>query len=116
LNADLGDEQYDFVFIGNLLHHFDAEANRTLVARIARALRPGGVFAAFEVLRPPRPQAAGQMEVLADLYFAVTSKSGTWSAPEIADWQSAAGLEPRRAARMLTAPGFGLQAARKPRS
>ena len=115
VTADLGTNAFDFVFIGNLLHHFDAETNRDLTRRITRALRPGGVFAAFEVLRPRVPQAVGQMEILADLFFAVTSKSGTWSAEEIAGWQRDAGLVPQRARRMLTAPGFGLQAARKPR-
>jgi hypothetical protein len=46
----------------------------------------------------------------------VTSRSGTWSPEEMADWQRAAGLVPRKAIKILTSTGLGLQAARKPDS
>lgn len=114
LTADFGTEAFDVVLIANLMHHFDEEANRELVRRVARALRPGGVVAIGEVIRPERPGAGGQTGALTDLYFAVTSESGTWSFAELAGWQRAAGLHPRRPIRLLTAPGGGLQMAVKP--
>lgn len=114
LTADFGTETFDVVLIANLMHHFDEEANRALVRRVARALRPGGVLAIGEVIRPARPGAGGQTGALTDLYFAVTSESGTWSFAELAGWQRAAGLHPRRPIRLLTAPGGGLQMAVKP--
>lgn len=113
-SADLGVDAYDLIFVANLVHHFDDEQNRDLVRRAARALRPGGMLVLGEVIRPETPGAGGQVGALTDLYFAVTSEAGTWSFAEMADWQRAAGLRPRRPIRLVTAPGGGLQAARKP--
>jgi len=113
LSADLGENCWDFVFTSQLLHHFDEETNQHLVRRIARALAPGGVFAVLEVLRPSSPNAAGQLGALLDLFFAVTSTSGSWSAKELADWQSLAGLTPKKPIRLLTMPGAAIQAAVK---
>ena len=39
LTDNLGNEEYDLIFIGNLLHHFDGKASRDLVNRSAHALR-----------------------------------------------------------------------------
>jgi len=114
LTDDLGEEVYDLVLIANLVHHFDDATNRGLVRRAARALRPGGVLVIGEVIRPSTPGRGGQIGALTDLYFAVTSESGTWSFKEMAAWQRAAGLVPRRPLRLFTGPGAGLQIARKP--
>jgi SAM-dependent methyltransferase len=115
LTTDLGVETYDLVLIANLAHHFSAGANRALVRRIARALRPGGALVFAEVMRPRTPGDAGQAGALADLYFALTSESGAWSFEEMAAWQREAGLIPRKPMRLLTAPGGGLQIATRPR-
>lgn len=115
LTTDLGVETYDLVLIANLAHHFSAGANRALVRRIARALRPGGVLVFAEVMRPRTPGDAGQAGALADLYFALTSESGAWSFEEMAAWQREAGLNPKKPIRLLTAPGGGLQIATRPR-
>lgn len=112
--ADLGADVYDLILIANLVHHFDDATNRDLVRRAARALRPGGMLVIGEVIRPRAPGAGGQIGALTDLYFAVTSEAGTWSFAEMAAWQRAAGLLPRRPIRLLLSPGGGLQAARKP--
>ncbi|MBF6590702.1 MAG: methyltransferase domain-containing protein [Ktedonobacterales bacterium] len=112
--ADLGAAAYDLILIANLVHHFDDATNRDLARRAARALRPGGILVIGEVIRPSTPGAGGQIGALTDLYFAVTSEAGTWSFAEMAAWQRAAGLRPRRPIRLLTAPGGGLQAAVKP--
>lgn len=112
--ADFAVEAYDLILIANLVHHFDESTNRDLVVRCARALRPGGVLVLGDVLRPASPDRAGQIGALTDLYFAVTSKSGTWSVAEMAAWQRAAGLRPRRPIRLLTGPGTALLAAARP--
>jgi SAM-dependent methyltransferase len=114
LADDLGEEAYDLVITAQLVHHFSEEQNRDLTARIARALRPGGVYAILDAFRPETPRDAGQVGALFDFYFALTSQSGTWSPEEMADWQRAAGLEPRKAIRFRTVPGAGIQAATKP--
>jgi predicted O-methyltransferase YrrM len=116
LAEDLGEAVYDLVLIANLVHHFDDATNRELVRRVARALHPGGVLVIGEVIRSSAPGRGVQIGALTDLYFAVTSESGTWSFTEMAAWQRAAGLVPRRPLRLLTGPGAGLQIARKPDS
>jgi SAM-dependent methyltransferase len=114
LTDDLGEGELDLVLLSQLAHHFDEEQNRALTRRVARALRPGGVFLIYEILRRETPDEGGQIGALFDLYFALTSESGTWSLAEMASWQRDAGLMPRRGARMRTSPGFGWQAAVKP--
>jgi len=114
LAYDLGEDMYDVVIINNLVHHFDEAANHALTRRVARALRPRGVMAIGEVIRSSSTRKPGQVGALTDLYFALTSEAGTWSFAEMAAWQRDAGLMPRRGVRLLTAPGGGLQIARKP--
>lgn len=116
LADDLGTEAWDVIFIAQLVHHFDAATNRELARRAARALRAGGVLVIQEAIRPESPADAGQAGALLDLYFALTSQSGTWSYEEIAGWQREAGLEPQRPIRFRTAPGIGQQAAVKRRA
>ncbi|HEX6862876.1 MAG TPA: class I SAM-dependent methyltransferase [Thermoanaerobaculia bacterium] len=114
LAEDLGAEAWDVVLLSNLAHHFDGATNRELARRIARALRPGGVFAIVEILRRDSPTESGQVGALLGLYFALTSESGTWSFEEMAAWQLDAGLRPRKPVRLRRSPGFGLQVAVKP--
>jgi hypothetical protein len=51
-----------------------------------------------------------------DLLFAMVSDSGTWPPEELAAWQRDAGLAPKKARRLFTAPGIGIQSATKPAS
>jgi SAM-dependent methyltransferase len=113
LRDDLGAAEWDIVFVSLLVHHFDDAANRSLLQRIARALRPGGVCVILELIRPPSPNAAGQVGALLDLYYALTSASGTWSIDEITGWQIEAGLTPRRPIHLRTTPGAAEIIARK---
>jgi len=50
-----------------------------------------------------------------NLFFGFFSKAGTWSSAEIADWQRAAGLVPRRPMHMAMVPDLALHVAQKPR-
>lgn len=115
LAEDLGREQYDLVLGSQVVHHFSDEQNRELTRRVAAALRPGGVYAIVDEFRPTSPEEAGQVGGLLEFYFALTSRSGTWTPGEMAVWQAVAGLEPRRPIALRTAPGVGIQAAVKPR-
>ena len=115
LTDDLGTEAWDVVFVSNLVHHFDDPTNRALTKRIAAALRPGGIFVLQELYRPSSPGEEGQIGALLDLYFALTSRSGTWSFQEMAAWQREAGLTPRKPIKLVTAPGTGQQSAVKTR-
>jgi SAM-dependent methyltransferase len=111
---DLGRAAYDVVLIAQLVHHFDEGTNRALVRRAARALRPGGSLVILEAVHDPTGGDGGQLGGLLDLYFAFTSRAGTWSLNELATWQRDAGLLPQRPIRFRTLPGFAAQTARKP--
>ncbi len=113
LSDDLGTDAYDLVLIAQVVHHFTESQNRELAVRVARALRPGGVYAVLDEFRPKTAKQAGQVGALLEFYFALTSESGTWAVEEITDWQRRAGLQPRRPVRLRTAPGVGIQAAAK---
>lgn len=110
----LGKNAWDLVFISHLVHHFDEATNAALVRRAGRALRPGGVLAILDVLRPPSPVEAGQTGALLDLYFAITSNAGTWSDEEISLWQFQAGLQSSKHIALRSAPGVTVMTATKP--
>jgi SAM-dependent methyltransferase len=112
---DFGTAAFDLVFIAHAVHHFDVPANRDLARRAARALRPGGYFVILDIVRPRSPKDAGQAGTLMDLFFALTSASGTWPGEQLAQWQRDAGLEPRKPIRVRTMPDAVIQAAVKPR-
>jgi SAM-dependent methyltransferase len=114
LRDDFGDANWDVVLVSLLLHHFDEQANRDLLHRIARALRPGGLCVILELVRASSPRRAGQVGALLDLYYSLTSRSGTWSIDEMTRWQREAGLEPQRPIRLRTTPGAAEIIARKP--
>jgi 2-polyprenyl-3-methyl-5-hydroxy-6-metoxy-1,4-benzoquinol methylase len=115
LADDLGTAAWDFVYVSQLVHHFDEPTNRGLVQRIARALRPGGVCVIVEMVRTQSPGSAGQVGALLDLYFALTSQSGTWSIEQMSGWQRDAGLVPQNTVRLRTVPGAAEIVAIKPR-
>jgi SAM-dependent methyltransferase len=108
VTADLGVGQYDVVLMSNLAHHLDDEQNRDLAGRVARALKPRGVFVIQEPARAGRPGRAGQIPALLGLYFAMQSRPGvrTWTVAEMAGWQRSADLKALRCRQLRTAPGW----------
>ena len=111
---DLGTEAWDLILVAQLVHHLDAAANADLVRRAAGALKPGGRLAILDVFRPESPGAGGQAGALLDLYFAITSDSGTWPAGTIAGWCRSAGLRPGRTIHLRTTPGISVATASRP--
>src|SRR5215471_6142836 len=92
LTDDLGGNVYDLIFISNLVHHFTLEQNRDLAVRAARALKPGGALVIQELIRPQSPNSGDQAGQVLNLFFALTSTSGTWSIAEMEKWLRNAGL------------------------
>src|ERR1700691_3724891 len=78
----------------NVAHHFAPAQNVDLAKKVALALAPSGVYCIGEFLRANSPGAGGAVAATMDLYFALTSASGTWSFEEITSWQREAGLDP----------------------
>jgi SAM-dependent methyltransferase len=115
LADDLGTAEYDLVVANNVAHHFTAGQNRALAAKVARALKPGGAYAIGDLVRPDAPGKGGVVAATLDLYFALTSESGTWSAADMHGWQTAAGLTPARTLAPRSVPGWKMVVATKPK-
>ncbi len=113
LTDDLGEQQYDLVMINNVVHHFTEAENLHLAGKVARALKPGGLYAIGEFIRQHKPGEGGEVASLAGLYFSLTSESGTWSAEEMASWQKKAGLKPQKTINLMSLPGWNMLVAVK---
>jgi SAM-dependent methyltransferase len=115
LADDLGTAEWDFIYVSQLVHHFDEATNRQFVQRMSRALKPGGHVVIVELIRPETPGGSGQVGALLDLYFALTSQSGTWSIEEIGGWLRESGLAVKRPVHLRTVPGAAEVIGEKPR-
>jgi SAM-dependent methyltransferase len=114
LADDLGSQACDIVMINNVVHHFSAEQAQALAAKVARALKPRGIYAIGEFIRPEKPREGDVAAATAGLYFSLTSASGAWSEGEMREWQASAGLEPEKPIVPMGLPGWKLLIARKP--
>jgi SAM-dependent methyltransferase len=106
LTDELGETEFDLVLVSSLMHHFTAEQNRLFSAKVARALKPDGYFLIQESLRPDPAPRMEMVGTLLDLFFNFTSTSGNWSAAELIDFQTGAGLKHLRIRKFLAPPGF----------
>jgi SAM-dependent methyltransferase len=113
LKDDIGESRFDLVILNNVAHHFSADQNRELAKKVARALKPGGIFGVGESIRKEKPGEGGLIGAMAGIYFSLTSRSGSWSVKEIQDWQRQAGLSILTPIRCMTLPGFQLVMGRK---
>jgi SAM-dependent methyltransferase len=113
LADDLGTSEYDLVMINNVVHHFTVDQNRALAVKVARALKPGGLYAIGDLIRPETPGEGGVVASTFDLYFSLTSSSGNWSSTEMQSWQKAAGLTPSKTLALMSLPGWKLVIATK---
>ena len=106
LTDDLGENQYDLVIINSVVHHFTEAENAAVTRKIARALKPGGLYAIGDVIRRHHPGEGGAVASTLGLYFSLTSASGNWSEEEMKGWQREAGLKPLMSIGLMTLPGF----------
>lgn len=113
LTDDFGDRQYDIVLLSSLAHHFTPEQNQLVTDKVARALRPGGVFIVNEFIRPEvgaKPELVGSST---DLFYGLTSTAGNYSIAEIQGWQRSAGLKSHKVVQYRTMPGRAMVVAKK---
>jgi len=112
LTDDFGTEQYDIVLMSSLAHHFNDEQNRLVAQKVARALRPGGIYIVNEFIRPEpgaKPELVGGST---DLFYGLTSTAGNYSVDEIQAWQQAAGLKSNKVLAYRTIPGRAMVVAK----
>lgn len=107
LEDDLGESCWDLVLLSQLAHHFDPRQNFELAHRVARALKPGGLFIIQDLVRPTTKKELKRLGggALLDLYFAVTSRAGTYTIDDMRGWIVDAGLKPRRPQWLTTLGG-----------
>ena len=113
LDEDLGSERYDFIFMANVAHHLSDEENRAVAIKVKAALKRGGVYCILEPARTDTPARTAQFGALCDLYFGLTSRSGTWSVAEMSAWMTASGLHGNKPIALRTAPGAVMVCAKK---
>lgn len=113
LTDSLPEDHYDLILISSLVHHFTEEQNRSVVAKLTRALRKGGLLIINEFIRPLPNQKPELVGGSTDLFFGLTSASGNWSVEEIQSWQIAEGLRPLKPIGYRAIPGRYQVAARK---
>jgi hypothetical protein len=113
-NLTGGGLRYDFVFLFNILHHFDAELNRNSLKKIFTAMNSGGRLVILDLFK--RPDDRRQLPMLAALFFMITSGGGVYSYDETKRWLTAAGFERCRMVNLLSVPGASLVMADKPGS
>ncbi|MBC8153906.1 MAG: class I SAM-dependent methyltransferase [Bacteroidetes bacterium] len=105
LTDEIGEELFDIVLMSSLAHHFSDAQNRDVARKVARALRPGGIYIVNEFIRPEtgaKPELVGSST---DLFYGMTSTAGNYSVAEIQGWFTDAGLKPVKTVGYLTMPG-----------
>lgn len=118
LTDDFGESQYDIVLMSSLAHHFSDSQNREVAHKVARALKPGGVYIINEFIRPATDgQSDGVGTNLVgssmDLFYGLTSTAGNYTVREIQQWQKDAGLKPSKVTTYLSIPGRAMVVAKK---
>ena len=105
LTDELGENQYDLVLMSSLAHHFTPDQNRDVARRVARALKPGGIYIVNEFIRPDTGAAPELVGSSTDLFYGLTSTAGNYSVAEIQAWQRDAGLRLGKIVTYRTLPG-----------
>lgn len=118
LTDDFGEAQYDIVLMSSLAHHFSDEQNRVVAQKVAKSLKPGGIYIVNEFIRPELDgQSSGVGTNLVgnsmDLFYGLTSTAGNYTVREIQQWQTDAGLKPYKVKKYLSIPGRAMVVARK---
>lgn len=92
LTVDMGTNDVDAVFLGNLIHHFTVDQNQELFCRIEKALADRGTIAIWDFKAPDageRPDLVG--DGLAML-FRITSETRCYTMGEIVEWLEVTGF------------------------
>lgn len=113
LADDFGEAQYDIILLSSLAHHFTPEQNQLVAHKVARALRPGGVFIVNEYIRPAvgeKPELVGSST---DLFYGMTSTAGNYAIGEIQEWQRLAGMKAHKVIWYRLMPGRAMVVAKK---
>lgn len=91
-SVDFGEGRYDLALLGNIVHSEGAESSRTLLKRLARALKPGGRVAIVDMV-PADDRSGPVYPLLFALNMLVhTEAGGTYTLAEYRQWLQEAGF------------------------
>lgn len=111
ITDDLG-TGWDVVLLSNILHHFSAEDIRGILARVHRALSPGGTVAIWELERPSSDKPPNEGDGIA-LFFRLTSTAAVYSGDAYASWLKEAGFARVKIVRPMLHPSTVLICGRR---
>ena len=111
LSDDFGSD-YDAALYFNIIHNFSEEDNRKVLAKIARALKRGGVLAVWDMFKEPE-RARDIQPTLMALHMLVASGGTAYLKETVEGWLREAGFDGIRTKETRTAPGLTLVTARK---
>ncbi|WP_207494183.1 methyltransferase [Aridibaculum aurantiacum] len=107
LHDEIGSNKYDFILLASVAHHFTEEENKLVAQKVQAALKPGGYFTIMEVVSPGQIKKNEDMlGAIGDIFFALSSTSGTWSKDDIQQWMKEAGLNVVKKSTFLFLPGY----------
>lgn len=114
LDTILPASAFDLVLMSSLAHHFSQAENRAIALKVADSLKPGGLYVVNEFVSPGDAAVPGGLVgASSNLFFGLTSTSGTWTVAETQAWQTAAGLKPFKVIGYTAIPGRFQIVARK---
>jgi predicted O-methyltransferase YrrM len=91
LQDDIG-TGYDFIWISQILHSFDEEQSKLIIAKAVAALNPGGTLAIQDFYLNPDGASPTGAAMFGVHMLAVTPRGRAYTHTEVADWMQAAGL------------------------
>ena len=100
-STDLGSARWDAAILGQICHSEGAENTRRLLAKVARALVPGGTIVIADFLPDPGRSGPPQPLLFALNMLVLTTDGDTWAFPDFQAWLLEAGF---RDARLLPSP------------
>jgi SAM-dependent methyltransferase len=113
LTDDFGESRYDLILMSSLTHHFSSEQNIAVSKKAAKALTRGGYFVIQDWLRPEPSSRMEEAGIVMDLYFNLTSRTGTWTLNELKGFQEKAGLTHHKVSKFMEIPSLVQVCAKK---
>lgn len=94
--VDFGSAAYDVAILGQICHSEGEAESKRLIAKMARAIRPGGTLVIAERFPDPERSRNASALLFALNMLLHTTEGDTWSVPVVSEWLAAAGFNDPR--------------------